>query len=31
MERHLKELVEQNNGLWSAEAESYFLEHSTDI
>jgi threonine dehydrogenase-like Zn-dependent dehydrogenase len=31
MERHLKELVEQNNGLWSAEAESYFLKHSTDI
>jgi hypothetical protein len=31
MERHLKELVEQNNGLWSAEAESYFLEHSKNI
>ncbi|MCI9137346.1 MAG: zinc-binding dehydrogenase [Lachnospiraceae bacterium] len=27
----LKELVEKNNGLWSAEAEAYFLEHCPDI
>lgn len=27
----LKELVAKNNGLWSAEAETYFLEHCPNI
>ena len=29
--RTLKEIVEKHNGLWSAEAESYFLEHCPEI
>ena len=31
MERTLKAIVEKHNGLWSAEAESYFLEHCAEI
>ena len=30
-EQTLKEIVEKHNGLWSAEAESYFLEHCPEI
>ena len=30
-EQTLKAIVEKNNGLWSAEAESYFLEHCPEI
>jgi len=30
-ERTLKEIVEKHNGLWSAEAESYFLEYCAEI
>ena len=31
MEKTLKAIVEKHNGLWSAEAESYFLEHCAEI
>jgi threonine dehydrogenase-like Zn-dependent dehydrogenase len=31
MEQQLKAIVEKHNGLWSAEAETYFLEHCADI
>lgn len=31
MEAVLKEIVERHNGLWSAEAEAYFLENCPDI
>ena len=31
MEQTLKAIVEKHNGLWSAEAESYFLEHCAEI
>ncbi len=31
MEQALKALVEKHNGLWSAEAEKYFLEHCAEI
>ena len=31
MEQALKAIVEKHNGLWSAEAESYFLEHCAEI
>ena len=31
MEQKLKEIVEKHNGLWSAEAEQYFLNHCSDI
>lgn len=31
MEQQLKAIVEKHNGLWSAEAEQYFLEHCPDI
>ena len=31
MEETLKAIVEKHNGLWSAEAESYFLEHCGEI
>ena len=27
----LARIIERNNGLWSAEAESYFLEHAIDM
>ena len=30
-EQTLKAIVEKNNGLWSAESESYFLEHCPEI
>ena len=30
-EQTLKEIVEKHNGLWSAEAERYFLEHCAEI
>ena len=30
-EQTLKAIVEKHNGLWSAEAESYFLEHCPEI
>ena len=30
-QQKLKELVEKHDGLWSAEAESYFLEHCPEI
>lgn len=30
-EQTLKAIVEKHNGLWSAEAESYFLEHCAEI
>jgi threonine dehydrogenase-like Zn-dependent dehydrogenase len=31
MEQTLKAIVEKHNGLWSAEAERYFLEHCEEI
>ena len=30
-EQQLRAIVEKHNGLWSAEAESYFLEHCPEI
>ena len=31
MEQQLQAIVEKHNGLWSAEAEAFFLEHCADI
>ena len=31
LRRAAREIVEKHNGLWSAEAESYFLEHCAEI
>jgi len=31
MEQKLKEIVAKHGGLWSAEAESYFLAHCAEI
>lgn len=31
MEQQLKAIVEKHNGLWSAEAEKFFLEHCAEI
>ena len=31
MEQELKAIVEKHNGLWSAEAEKFFLEHCAEI
>ena len=31
MEQQLQTIVEKHGGLWSAEAEQFFLEHCADI